>query len=265
MDFPNHVSRRESPIRRVFHGEGPCPGLPFRKGEENEIGVYPCYAAGAGRVYSPALADDPGEAFSNLAKLDLGGIRIFYQANSSRLIQETVNDDLVKIMETKLDVRRPDEYLVMFDPGPSEDPAFSLFKVQGDQLVQLQDETGHEFWVGGLDLIMPGYGSFYVAGHINNMFNMRRKFVVDGLVVREVHQPFYYVGLDSETTQEVKLYSSMALDEAVAYLPQGAKVSVLINHGEYYLLKTPFGLVGWIKIPEYAMETPIKDIVFAGD
>ena len=214
---------------------------------------------------TPAMAADPGEAFSNLKLFDMQGIRFYYLAESSRLVNETVSEDMVKVLVTKLDIRQPDEYLVMFDPGPSEDPAFGLFRIQGDSLIPLKDENGQEFWVGGLDMILPGYGSFYVTGHINNMFDMRRKFIVDGGVVREVRQPFYYVGLDSETTQAVKLYASTRLDEVVAYLPQGAKVSVLINQGDYYLVKTPFGLVGWIKVDDYAYETPVKGIRFNGD
>lgn len=218
---------------------------------------------------STALAADPGQAFGNLKLFDLEGIRFYYLPESSRLVNETEGDNedeiKVRVLVTKLDIDRPEEYLVMFDHGPSEDPSFALFRIQGDKLVPLKDEKGEDFWVAGLDLILPGHGSFYVAGHTNNMFDMRRKFTVDGGVVREVKQPFYFVGLDSETTEDINLYASTRLDKAVAFLPQGTKVSVLLNQGDYYLLKTNFGLVGWIKVAEYAYETPIKGLRYAGD
>ena len=212
-----------------------------------------------------AWAVDPGESFSHLKLLDLDGIRFYYRADSSRLINKPLDETMVRVMVTKVDVRKSDEYLVMFDAGPSEDPAFALYRIKGGKMVQLKGEDGQDFWVGGSDLILPGSGSFYVAGHINNMFDMRRKFVLDGQVVREVRQPFYYVGLDTQTTQAIKLFASTKMDHVVAYLPKGASVTVLINQGEYYLVKTPFGLVGWVKVKEYSYETPLEGVRYMGD
>ena len=40
----------------------------------------------------------------------------------------------------------------------------------------------------------------------------------------------------------------------------------LINEDEFYLIKTSFGLIGWVKIPECIIsDTPIKGLYYAGD
>ena len=82
--------------------------------------------------------------------------------------------------------------------------------------------------------------------------------------MEEIRQPFYYVGLESVVTEDIKIYADIEQTNVIANLPIGSTVTVLINKGECYLLKTPFGLVGWLKIPQ-ALQTSIKGLFFNGD
>lgn len=51
-----------------------------------------------------------------------------------------------------------------------------------------------------------------------------------------------------------------------AVLPKGSTVTVLVNKGDNYLIKTPFGLLGWLKIKGGSQEdTPILGIYWRGD
>jgi SH3-like domain-containing protein len=47
-------------------------------------------------------------------------------------------------------------------------------------------------------------------------------------------------------------------------LPQGAPIEVLINDGEWYLVRSSFGLTGWVRVKESAMGSSIG-VYFMGD
>jgi hypothetical protein len=53
----------------------------------------------------------------------------------------------------------------------------------------------------------------------------------------------------------------------VARVPKGSKVVVLLNQGDYYLIKTSFGLVGWLKLPDEPLgsKPTIEGLFVAGD
>jgi hypothetical protein len=218
---------------------------------------------------SPVAADQITEAFPYLNKFKHFGISFYYQKNKSQILDQKLPDDRVKVMLTSLD-KSAEKYLIVFDPGPSGDPSFSFYKADAQEGPPLDIRlSGGETYpqVNGLDLVMPGNGIIYVAGHTNEMFNKRRKLrLVQGELV-EVDQPFYYVGLQTVTTKAIKLYGSKKKDRVVAYLPKGAKVEVLANQQDFYLVRTPFGLAGWLEIPFGTLwgQSPLKDIVFAGD
>ena len=98
------------------------------------------------------------------------------------------------------------------------------------------------------------------------MFNKMRKYTLTANVINEVKQPYYYVGLNTETTKSIKIFSSKRLENVVASLPKNSPIEVVINEDEFYLIKTSFGLIGWVKIPECIIsDTPIKGLYYAGD
>ena len=139
---------------------------------------------------------------------------------------------------------------------------------------------------GGLELVVPGNGFIYVSGHANTSFDKKRKYALQGDTLVEVKQPFYYVGLDSETFKEFTLYGDREAKQPVAVLPKGSKVKILLMEEslepgdmpeyprERFLLVTPYGLTGWIKVEVSQTDgqdstdgwgTGLKGLFFAGD
>ena len=168
----------------------------------------------------------------------------------------------VKVLKTKISPSGPDYYLI-FSPGPSADPSFVFYK-EGEY-------EKAAFYVMGLNVYIPGNGNVYVEGHTNNTFNQRRKFTLANGEFVEAEQPFYYVGLKTRTLKPVELYKSKNLSKVIANLPADYSIEVLINDPEnssMFLVKTDFGLTGWIEIPgEYMFggNELIEGIFYAGD
>ena len=79
-------------------------------------------------------------------------------------------------------------------------------------------------------------------------------------------QPFNYVGLDSKALKDITIFSDKKLSQEVAKIPAGTKLTVLLNDGDHYLLKTQFGLVGWIHYrPQQLGADLIDGLYFLGD
>ena len=95
------------------------------------------------------------------------------------------------------------------------------------------------------------------------MFPRRRKFTVSREKIVEIKQSFCYVGIKTFTLANIKLFADMNLMVQLAFLPKNTEVEILLNKGNKYLVKTPFGLVGWTKVdPTY--RTPFNDLTFHG-
>jgi len=168
-------------------------------------------------------------------------------------IDKTTDDECILAIETSISGNASEKTQIRASMAPSDDPHFSI---------------GPEFeWLNGEELIIPGNGYVYTAGRGNEMFDVHRKFLYQNGKFVEVKQPFYYVGMSTETVKAVALYSDTDYKSVVASLPAGYKVEVVINKGEHYLVKTPGGLVGWVKIPEGSMSdtSPLKGIYYLGD
>ncbi len=147
----------------------------------------------------------------------------------------------VKALKTKISSSGSD-YIVVFSWGASGDPSFQFFK-DGNFERSL-------FSIPGTHLYVPGNGSIYVSGHTNNLFNTRKKFKVRNEELDEVDQPFNYVGLKSKTRKPAKLYKTEKLSEVIASMPENYSVEVLVNKPgtDLFLVKTDFGLTGWLEV-----------------
>ena len=157
-----------------------------------------------------------------------------------------------------------DSLYVLFSHGPSEDPNFTIATKTGKIIGN----------VNGLGLYLTNNSTFYVNGHTNNLFDKRRKFQITKDTIAEVVQPFYYVGLQSITLKEITIYRDKTNKEAVATLPKGYKVEVLLAEfgrpdfeaEDYFLVRSEFGLVGWFKLnKDEPWDSVIKGLFFAGD
>ena len=150
-------------------------------------------------------------------------------------------------------------FTVDFSPGPSADPGFTIRKIFKDSLIYIDS-------FNCTNLVIPGNKFIYTSGHTNNMFNERKKFVYSGDGFQEVKQPFYYVGLKTNNLKPITLFSDTTLSDPVAKLPANYDIEVLINVNDFYLIRTAFGLTGWLNMKRSLYgNTPIKGLYYAGD
>jgi len=219
-------------------------------------------------VHAYTYSDDQVNSFDWLETLDMeteGSVRILYNKNVSTVLlkeNESDGETTITALETKLSTKDNKTYVVEFSPGLSFDPTFSIY--------EKSNKANALFSATCLELILPGNGNIYISGHIDNMFNERRKFVLDHGSIREVKQPFLYVGTKDKTRADIYLYSSKDQKEVVAKLPRGTPIEVLLNDGDFYLIKSPFGLLGWYDARSHLplgseQKNPVPGIFMNGD
>ena len=211
------------------------------------------------------------KSFPMLDSLQLETIRItlFYSPALSQVLTEPHPHEK-EFFEAGVYVARPlraqllgpgnGDFIIDCDSGGSWDQQCTVYQERpGDGLKLLLS-------IPGLRFAFPGDSAIYVDGHNNTMFNLRKKFVWQDSTFIEAAQPFHYVGLETTTREAVTLYADAGYKSAVEKLPAGSSVTVLLNEGENYLLKTPFGLVGWIRIPDCLQEkSSIYGLYYHGD
>ncbi len=202
-------------------------------------------------------------------------VYVKYDASKSTLIQkkrstlalnnpfrstDAYDGEDILVLETCLETDCKEKYMVFYTPGLSADPAFYIFnKSNADSAI---------IGIGALHLYITSNGNFYIDGHTNNTFNTRQKFNISDGVIKEVDQPFYYVGLKSKTKIPVTLYSDEKMTVEVAKLPAGSPLEVLLadKYEDFrYLVKTPFGLTGWIQFEMVYLDDQIEGLFFCGD
>lgn len=216
------------------------------------------------------------DAFDYLEKLAIdkqSEIFIKYNSASTTVINKKLgeldkNDPLfddeygeydIKLIKTK--INSTDYFNVVFSWGASGDPNFTFYNSQTNQSV---------FTVYALNLYITGNGNIYTAGHTNNDFNTRKKYIYQNNTFKEVEQPYYYVGLQTKTLKPVTLYKTEDLKNSIANLPANYNIEVLLNKKEtsLYLIKTDFGLIGWVKVISSMQGSGngnIAGIYYAGD
>ncbi|QDL54765.1 hypothetical protein [Rhodoferax aquaticus] len=163
---------------------------------------------------------------------------------------------MTTVLSTRIDRTSSLRYFIHFDPGASDDPAW----------VVADESTGK--WLGVIDtdyLLIPGNGFLYAIGRTNKIHTERRKYAVREGKVVEVTQPYLYVGLDTHTKIPIALLSGKDTGEVIAQIPKGEKIHVLLSEGDYLLVKSNFGLVGWFKTSASRESPDFDGIYFDGD
>lgn len=165
-----------------------------------------------------------------------------------------------------------DHWLVFdFSMGPSMDPYFTVHRVNGDT-------TDFLGMIQCLDLFIPGDGAIYAAGHVNGMFDCRRRYSIEqqressaeqsdvphAYCLVETPQPFFWVGLETLTTAPLPLFTEESALAASDTLPPGMPITVLLNKGDRYLLRLPFGVTAWTTVDQ-SYYTPIRHLLYRGD
>lgn len=223
-----------------------------------------------------ANADDASvsRAFPALKKLETDvGISLYYAPATSEVLRAPHPDLDVA---DGIALRRPLRtqlgadsgwFTIDCDSGPSDDPSCTFQQETSTGLKVIRQITGQGF-------VMPGNGAVYVFGRADKMFDQRHKFEWQAGKLQETPQPFYYVGLESTALEALQLFEKPGAGKLIASIPKGAKVTVLLNQfapesadvpaSENYLVKTEFGLVGWIKSPIYGPEV-IAELRYFGD
>lgn len=190
--------------------------------------------------------------------------QISYDASLSKLINKPVGEpsegasEVTRLIETKISGEKGASYFVDFDPGPSADPVFNIVESKSGKTIGQ---------ISGDVLVVPGNGFIYSIARSNEMHTERRKFELKDGKVEEVKQPFSYVGLDTRAKKPLALKAEKDGGAVIANIPAGDTLQVVIRDGEYLLIKTQFGLVGWWKMntdvqPDNA---EIEGIYYAGD
>lgn len=156
---------------------------------------------------------------------------------------------------------------ILYTPGMSDDPAFRIV-----------EESGRTLWDEAADeLCIHASGVIYTAGHTNKMINERRKYTYAAGRVTETPQPYLYAGIKGKLRKPVTLYSDRTRGVVVANLPVGYEVEVLLSENtdplaeelpKHYLVRTAFGLVGWLRLTDndmYHLDPVVRGLGFQGD
>lgn len=167
------------------------------------------------------------------------------------------------LLQTQLSETDHQTFYVLFSEGPSADPQFIFIKANEPKKV----------WAAGTALAIPGNGSVYVSNRFNNNFTRRQKFSFTPSGLIEVKQPYSYVGIKTQTLTPLTLYFDSSATKPVAQLPKGSSIEVILTDEKSnnaketrYLVKTPFGLLGWVWIPSFQNNSTVIDgIFFQGD
>lgn len=168
------------------------------------------------------------------------------------------------------------KYSVSYTTAPSEDPhfIFGFF----DNAKKKWEEISE---INGWRVCLGSDGQIYSEGDANNYFCLRRKFILKGKKIAEVRQPFLLADFDCETNGQTHIKNRPdEKSETIAALPDGSTVKILMakyysqdydihmDNGIWFLVSTPFGLVGWVKTETGYLSRPGKPlscIRFMGD
>jgi len=183
--------------------------------------------------------------------------KVLFDSTITEVINVPVGNDIIDLIITQIDRENPDKFLVKHWPGPSDDPIWMFYRFENADTV-LAGKLGADV------VIIPGDGFVYTQGRTDREFNMHRKYRLVEEKLVEVKQPFYWVGIESQVARDVVLYSDTSMVDTVVQLYKGMEVTVLVNRGKFYLLKTSSGLTGWASIKNDDGRT-IPEIYFLGD
>ncbi len=157
-----------------------------------------------------------------------------------------------------------DSITIVYSEGFSADPGFIVTNKKGKTIGSF---SCLEFYINGL-------GTIYTSGHVNNMYDRRRKFQLKSDTILEIVQPYNYVGVKGKTLKAITLYKDKVGTDVIAQLPKDYEIEILLGDGKtedyaadsYFLVKTDFGLVGWLRLTnEDQFGAVLKELFFAGD
>lgn len=155
-----------------------------------------------------------------------------------------------------------DSVNIIYSPGMSDDPGF-VISTKSDKIIGR---------FSCIEFYINNQGTIYTSGHVNNMYDRRRKYQIQTDTVTEIKQPYNFVGLKGKALKDVTLYKDKIGDEIVAQIPKGYEIEILLAESstkdfepEYnFIVKTEFGLVGWLRLEGFS-DRVIEGLFYAGD
>jgi hypothetical protein len=169
-------------------------------------------------------------------------------------------DEAGVYMAYPLDVKlkADQDFLVLrCDSGGSNDPQ-CVFSAS-------QDPEQEGVAIPGLLFVMPGDGCVYSAGHTNTMFSARALHCLKDGKLQPVNQPFSYAGFRSKALRPLTLYADKQKSGIVTTIASGGFVEVVLQDGEFFLLRDGFGLTGWAALEQGQQATDIDGFFYNGD
>lgn len=169
----------------------------------------------------------------------------------------------VLVAKVKSDISK-DSLTILYSEGMSVDPMFTV--------LSKNKKTLRRFWC--TEFFINTSGTIYTSGHTNNMYNRKRKFQLEGDTIKEIIQPFSYVGVKGKLLKSIKLYKEKVGTELVAQLTKNHEVEILLGDSSvedfgndlFFLVKTEFGLVGWLRLDNDEINGGIlNELYYAGD
>jgi hypothetical protein len=144
-----------------------------------------------------------------------------------------------------VDINEHDRYkeVAVHTPGPSDDDEYLIYWYDGTTLA----ECGRlSRWPA-----FTGYGIVYVHDWWG-FWGKTDKYVLDEKThrLRLVPQELHWVGVTGTVRASVSIYETREKPAIVASLEPGSKALIVANAGDWYLIKSSTGLLGWMKESE---------------
>jgi hypothetical protein len=160
-------------------------------------------------------------------------------------------------LDVKLSADDQDYLVLRCDSGGSNDPQCVLSASQ--------DPEQPGVAIPGTLFFIPGDGCVYSGGHTNNMFDARALHCRKDGVLQPVAQPFSYAGFQSKALRKLTLYADKQKSGIVTTIAAGGFVEVVLQDGDFFLLRDGFGLTGWAALENSQQAVDIEGFFYNGD
>jgi hypothetical protein len=160
-------------------------------------------------------------------------------------------------LDVKLSADDKDYLVLRCDSGGSNDPQCVFSDSQNPEKEGVA--------IPGLLFVIPGDGCVYSGGHTNTMFSARALHCRKDGKLQPVAQPFSYAGFQSKALRPLILYAEKQKSGIVTTIAPGAFVEVVLQDGDFFLLRDGFGLTGWAALENSQQAVDIAGFFYNGD
>jgi hypothetical protein len=158
-----------------------------------------------------------------------------------------------------VDVDTHDRYreVAVHSPGPSDDDVWALYWYDGKALHHMGTVSRWPTFVGNGDVVVKCWDGWWEPTELYRLVPKTHR-------LKLVPQEFHYVGTPGTARAAFVLYTDRSKKTVLVTVPEGRKVTLLVSAGEWYLVQSPSGLVGWMRMPigheyEYLSGLPAAD------